>query len=271
MDVISKIISKVKILFEIKYKYLLSGSYVRVEKGSKLEIEKNVTLKNVKIYLQDNSEIRIKKNSSILNSKIHIYNSGKLFINSDVKINMVNGFISGEVYVGKDTFITNGNSLGVFHLNVSSGKVEIEDHVMIRCYRILVRFGGYLKIGAYTNINEGSEIRADEKVVIGKYNQISFNCMIWDTNTHNIYSYDKRRELTRSKFPNFGYEYEKPKTKPVYIGDDCWLGREASVLKGTVIGVKCVVGYRTTVVGVDYPDNTTIVSEIRNNTFKNKI
>ena len=65
-----------------------------------------------------------------------------------------------------------------------------------------------VRIGNYNNINERSWLRADEQITIGDYNQISYNVMIWDTNTHNIYTPSKRRELTEKYYPFFGYEYE---------------------------------------------------------------
>ena len=46
-----------------------------------------------------------------------------------------------------------------------------------------------------------SWLRADEQITIGDYNQISYNVMIWDTNTHNIYTPSKRRELTEKYYP----------------------------------------------------------------------
>jgi len=268
MGAIGKIL---KILREVKIKYLFHGSYIRVEKGSVLNVGENVILKKTKLYIQNHSEVRIESNVSIINSNLHVNQESNVLLQKNAQINNVKGSISGQLIVEKYAILTKGNALELLQLNISTGSLVIGRYAMIRCYRILIRFGGELTIGAYTNINEGSEIRADEYVTIGSYNQISFNCMIWDTNTHNIYSHDKRQQLTREKFPNFGYEYEKPKTKPIHIGNDCWIGRDATVLKGSIVGNKCVIGYRTTIVGEQYADNTTIVSTVQNTSFTNKI
>lgn len=57
--------------------------------------------------------------------------------------------------------------------------------------RFWIRYNANVRIGNYNNINERSWLRADEQITIGDYNQISYNVMIWDTNTHNIYTPSK--------------------------------------------------------------------------------
>ena len=39
-----------------------------------------------------------------------------------------------------------------------------------------------------------------------------------------------------------GKEFEKPKTKPITIGNDCWIGKRSFLLKGTKLNDSCVVG-----------------------------
>jgi len=55
-------------------------------------------------------------------------------------------------------------------------------------------------------------------------------------------------------------EIDKPKTKPIKIGDDVWIGKEATITKGVNIGNKSIVGIRTSVSGGEYPDDSIIVS-----------
>ena len=95
--------------------------------------------------------------------------------------------------------------------------------------------------------------------------------MIWDTNTHNIYTADKRRVLTDSKYPSFGYEYEKPKTSPVTIGSDNWIGKNVSLLKGTKIANRCIIGYSTVLSNIKLEDNKTIVTSYNYKILDNKI
>jgi acetyltransferase-like isoleucine patch superfamily enzyme len=56
-----------------------------------------------------------------------------------------------------------------------------------------------------------------------------------------MYLPEKRRELTIKDFPNIGIEYEKPMTKPISIGNDCWVGKRSVILKGCQIGDEAVL------------------------------
>lgn len=154
-------------------------------------------------------------------------------------------------------------------INVDHGNVFVEDHCRIQCSRIWVRFHGKLSVGHYTNINSGSEIRADECVVIGKYCQISYNVHIWDTNTHVILEPSQRTKLTINHFPYFGFEESKPITKPVVINNSCWIGEGASIMKGSILNEGVIVGNNTRVIGKTIEPNTTIVEEIKLKEFPN--
>ena len=83
---------------------------------------------------------------------------------------------------------------------------------------------------------------------------ISYQCMIYDTNSHVMYAPEKRRELTIKDFPDIGREYEKPLTKAASIGNDCWLGKRAVILKGSKIGNNSVVAACCVVTG-EVPEN----------------
>jgi acetyltransferase-like isoleucine patch superfamily enzyme len=107
-------------------------------------------------------------------------------------------------------------------------------------------------------------------VKIGSFNQISYNCIVWDTNTHNIYNNEIRRQLTVDHFPSFGMEFEKPKTSPVIIGDDCWIGREAALLRGSCVGNSSIVGFRANLVNFNVESNMTAVSKSSTLVFQRK-
>ena len=70
-----------------------------------------------------------------------------------------------------------------------------------------------------------------------------------------------RRERTKQYFPYFGYENSKPKTAPVVIGDDCWIGEKASLLKGSKLGNEVIVGYNCLLTGQEILDKSTVVSQ----------
>ena len=126
----------------------------------------------------------------------------------------------------------------------------------------MIRFGGNVEIGSYTNINSGSEIRSDESVIIGSYNQISYDVNIWDTNTHTIYKSEKGLKLRGNISLYFGYEIEKPLTSPIVVGDNCWIGERSSIMKGTQIGDNVIVGYNTMLLNKIIESNKRVVQDI---------
>lgn len=182
------------------------------------------------------------KTAKILNSKINVSPNAKLIIADNVEIQNVDiTILKGELIIGSNTSLISGDKENNSTIYISDGSLNIGDHCVIKA-DFSVRFEGKCTIGSYTGIMENSEIRCDEFIEIGDYNMISYECMIYDTNTHSIYSKDKRREMTKLDFPAIGREHEKPITQPVKIGNDCWIGKRAAILKGVTIGDESVVG-----------------------------
>ena len=227
------------VITEIKYKYLLNKSYLRICTGAKVRIGKNVKICNSRIIVTSGSHMEIGDNVCIENSIISVVNGICTICN-----NSIIGCTSNRLM-----------------FNIEQGEIHIGHHSKISAFRFWVRFGGVISIGDYTNINSGSEIRCDEYVSIGSFNQISYNVNIWDTNTHNTLSREERRRVTISHYPYYGYEESKPKTKKIKIGNDCWIGEKASILKGTLIGDDVIVGYNCLLSNQMIPNATTVVSK----------
>lgn len=233
-------------LRHLRIKYLFSGSVVVIY--GKATIGKGVKIRNSKIRVDEQSSLILGDHCSL----------------DRLLISMV-----GHIEIGKGNILEQKGLSSPLEI-VGHGNLKVGDYNRIRA-RILIRFGGNVEIGKYTNINEGSEIRSDESVSIGSYNQISYNVMIWDTNTHNIYPAEKRRRLAEDYHPIFGMEIEKPITKPVVIGDDCWLGKNSTVLKGTTLSNKCIVGYGTLLSNTTIEENTTVFLDISTKRHINNI
>lgn len=250
------------ILFSIKYKYLFQKSIVIVEKGSSLNIGKNCKIQTSKIIVKGNNQVTISENCIIKKSTLAFYSANgfnESFIGSntkfeDVNLNCYGSFRCGEFNIFKQTSKTP-------MLTTFNGSLVVGHHNRFM-NRFWIRFNAKIEIGNYNNINEGSWLRSDELIKIGDFNQISYNVMIWDTNTHNIYSPDKRRELTIKYYPFFGYETEKPITKPVTIASDCWIAQNAVIFKGTTLNDEVNVGYGTFIFNKNIPAKTTVVNKV---------
>lgn len=228
------------ILKELKWSFLPKHTYFRVCAGATAKIGNNVTIRNSRIVITSGSIIEIGDNVCIENSEIFI--------------------VGGKCVIGDYSIVGSMNERLL--LNIEEGEIHFGHHSKISAKRFWVRFGGIVCVGSYTNINGGSEVRCDESVSIGSYNQISYNVNIWDTNTHNILPVQERRAVAEKYYPYFGKETSRPATAPIIIGDDCWLGQNASILKGSNLGDGVIVGYNSTIIGKTIPANATVVTDV---------
>lgn len=236
------VIRILKYLSELRLKFCFQHSIVRVKGNAKCFIAEDCRIRNCRIWVGDNCHLIIKKNALLKNISLYI-EEGTVTVDENV-------LLIGESREKRSQYIIN------------KGQMMIDHHTKLMCKRIWIRFGGIVNIGCYTNINSGTEIRADESVNIGNYCRISYNVKIWDTNTHCIYPAAKRRELNRLHWPHYGFEFERSKTAEVRISNDCWIGEEASILKGSILGAEVIVGYRTVIAGKEVPSQHTVVQDI---------
>lgn len=227
----------------LKFKYLFSRTFFRVFPGAKINIGSDVEIYRSKIVVSAGATLSIAPKVRIKDVEIYV-EKGSLTIDES-------SIIQGESRFKRTKVIIN------------NGQVSIGNHAKVSCNKIWVRFGGILSIGEYTNINPGSEIRCDESITIGSFNQISYRVKIWDTNTHSILNPTDRRRIAKQYYPYYGYEESKPETKPVVIGSDCWLGESVAILKGSGIGDRTIVGFQTTISGKTIPSDSRVVQDVQ--------
>ena len=225
----------IRFFIENKWRYRLQGNSVRVLQDSGFDISSGCRLRKSRIFVDSKSCIKLGNNVTISNCNI---------------------YIKGDVTIGNNTTLKDGI------YTIDNGILTIGHHCKLKAKRFWVRFGGIINIGDYTNVNDGSEVRCDESVHIGSYSRISYNVTIWDTNTHNMYTAEKRRELIEKYWPYFGKEIERPKTKPIYIGDDCWIGENATIFKGTTLNNEVIVGYGTMLTGQSIDTGKKVVNNM---------
>ena len=108
--------------------------------------------------------------------------------------------------------------------------------------------GAKIKIGDQVGIS-GSTIYARKSIQIGDRTCIGGNCKILDNDFHPV-EMEKRNELLQEKAPDSGHKAEWIGARPIVIGKDCFIGCNTILLKGTVLGDRCVVGAGAVVCGV---------------------
>ena len=243
----------------------LARVYNRLFRG--INLSKDVLLhgglqciKDCQIKFGSGAKVSIGNNVTIRNSKIELI-GGELIIEDGANISDYEIMVSKgcRLHIGTNCYLERGDNWRKPSIILwDKSTLTIANNNRLRC-DVMCRFGGCCEIDEFNCLNERTEIRCDESVKIGAFNMISYNCRIWDTNTHAFYKDDTRRRMTREEYPNIGSEKDKPVTRSVVIGDDCLLGEECVILKGSNVGNKCVIGVHSVVAGASIPTRTMAV------------
>lgn len=138
-------------------------------------------------------------------------------------------FQSTDLRVAKDSRLSVGNGVRV-------GKDAL----------ISVLNGGELHLGDGVSIGENNRIVCHEKISIGKNTILAPSVMLYDHD----HIFDAKIGVHKREF----------KTGSVVIGENCWIGANTVILRGTTIGNNCVIGAGSVVKG-DIPDSTIFVQK----------
>lgn len=106
------------------------------------------------------------------------------------------------------------------------------------------RSGAFIRIGNNVGIS-GATIYARKGISIGDNTAIGGNVKILDNDFHPL-DWETRNRYLHD--PNGGNSEAIP-SREIVIGDNCFIGCNAIILKGTVLGDGCVVGAGAVVAG----------------------
>lgn len=110
---------------------------------------------------------------------------------------------------------------------------------------LMINKRAYVEIGENCFFNNYCSINSNESIMIGKNSIFGENVKIYDHN--HIFNFKDRTIKTQ------GYKNGKIK-----IGENCWIGSNVIILKGTIIGNNCVIGAGCVIKGII--DDHTIVT-----------
>lgn len=142
--------------------------------------------------------------------------------------------------------------------NKSGAKLVIGDNVTIKSSFLSNLVGLYQRTIIVTRTSEaeisignnvgisGATIYARKSIIIGENTHIGGNTKIMDNDFHPLEIEARNADIK-----------EKIGTRPIVIGKNCFIGCNALILKGTILGDGCVVGAGAVVSG-KFEDNSVI-------------
>jgi acetyltransferase-like isoleucine patch superfamily enzyme len=95
-----------------------------------------------------------------------------------------------------------------------------------------------VEIGDDTGIS-CSAIRANQRITIGNRVNIGGDCIIMDTDAHNL---DYRVRASKEKIGKYGKDSVTAASAPIVIEDDVLIGTRCIILKGVTIGARSIIG-----------------------------
>ena len=88
---------------------------------------------------------------------------------------------------------------------------------------------GEMYIGDQFFANTNCTFWCNERIFVGREGELGWNVLVRDGDGHAMFENGQK----------------KPMTKPIEIGDHCWLCADSAVLKGGGMGDDCVLGFRS--------------------------
>jgi acetyltransferase-like isoleucine patch superfamily enzyme len=162
---------------------------------------------------------------------------------------------SSNTIIGEGTIIESSASI----INNKTNGIIIGKQNWICGQLLLVNNKGEIIIGDHCFISVGSRIWSAKKISIGNRVLISHNVNIIDNNSHPL-SAEERHKNYLSSFANRSEDTYEIREKEIEIGDDVWIGFNATILKGVKIGNGAIIGANA-IITKDVPDYAVVIGE----------
>lgn len=141
--------------------------------------------------------------------------------------------LRGKVFFGRHSRI---------QLSDGSRREDIIIEKNVKLYGTLISQAcGKILISESAHVGPNTTIGAAYSVSIGAFAMISKNVEIMDNNNHPTHPEDRRKinsDHVASKFKGWRYS----KSAAIYIGENTWIGRDSTIMKGVNLGANSIVG-----------------------------
>lgn len=148
-----------------------------------------------------------------------IINIGKIIISRNLHTGMlsigVKKIVAWETNDEKTIFNNNGTV-------IIGGKVKLHSGV-----KFILLHGATISVGNHVGFGANTKVICYKSITIGDDFRCSWNSQLFDTDFHFLHN------ITEQKY--------YPRTKPIKIGNDVFVGNGSTIAKGTIIPNGCVI------------------------------
>ena len=185
-----------------------------------------------------------------------VYSIGRIEYNNRVqKNNRIHFDTIAEIH----PLATISHSANFINLSKRKNLINIGKETNVRGELLIMEMGGEINIGEYCFIGAGSKIWSRDKINIGNRVLISHNVNIHDNISHSLDPEDRHKEFLHI-FCNGPLLQNNCNSKEINIGDDVWIGFNATILKGVTVGKGAIIGANA-VITKDVPPFAVVVGD----------
>lgn len=167
-----------------------------------------------------------------------MYSIGRIEYNNRLhKINRIQFDTVADIH----PLATISNSASLINLPKRKNLIKIGKETNVRGELLIMEQGGEIIIGEHCFIGAGSRIWSREKITIGNRVLISHNVNIHDNISHSLDPEERHKDFLHI-FCNGPLIPNDYRSKEINIGDDVWIGFNATILKGVTVGKGAIIG-----------------------------
>lgn len=136
-----------------------------------------------------------------------------------------------------------------------AGYISVGANSTIRAHFVCNQPNSEIYVGERCFLGNNTLIDCVEKITIGNDVLLAQDVVIMDHNSHSVFSKERINDVMdfRKGLKNWSIVLRSP----VFIGDQCWIGLRAIIMKGVKLGNGCVVAAGS-VVTKSFPQNSMI-------------
>lgn len=138
------------------------------------------------------------------------------------------------------------------------GAIRVGAHSIVGGELLTFAHGGSIEMGEWCYVGEGTRIWSASSVTIGDRVLISHGVNIHDCDSHPRDARARHAQFRAIARTGHPADIESIASRPVAIGDDAWIGFNATILKGVTIGARSIVAAGSIVTRDVPPDSVHI-------------